>query len=712
MATDYEALAKLYGGKPADGPAMDPARMEQLAQLYGGKPSTPDPLTPGQAANAVATGFNRGVFAQLPGLVADTGANAIDLARAAYGALGRATGFLRPEDMPAPLDRSKVFGSSQYIADKLNLNPYTSAAITMQRPDVPAARVLNSGGTALGTSMAGTPGSMAMQFGSGTLGQGATELTGNPNWGMVASMTPQTALTAAQAGTRYAMRGGEAGRQEMAQRIQDFKNAGVTPTVGLATGNRVPQAIESALAKTPGGAGVIANKVQAIQDQLQGTANATRDMASPVYGPVAAGEAIRGGAQAYRTRQQAIYGSMLDRALGAVPQGMTFPVSNMLARGDAALADIPNAPNVSAVINQPRQFTAGLLGALEKDAAPQPATPVPMGLLDANGQPIMREAPASPGGLPMTGLLDLRRRVGELAYADNPLNADANTGALKSLYGGAKADIQGAGLLADQERVANGQAPAVSQGLLRADRFYTATQDVLDKVLAPLYKTAETSPERAYGRVESDSQNSGQNVQRLMSALPLDARRTVTATAIDRLGRARPGQQNAEGDAFSPQTFLTNYAKLSPEAKSGLFDTIPNGSAMRENLDHIAKAVERINGANKVYANPSGTAPAANLVGTAAGITSGLSLAATGHFGAGMTTMAGILGSMAFANRGAWLMANPKSVSWLAQSTTIKPEDMGQHLRRLATLANQETDPLQRAALQSFASDLSAELGR
>jgi hypothetical protein len=682
----------------------------ELAKQYGGKPVAPPPMTALQAGAALSSGVNAGVLAGIPGLVADTGANVIDLGRAAYGYAGTKLGFLKPEEMPAPLNRHNVVGSSQWILDQFNRTPVTSALVTNPRPDVPAARVLNAGGNALGSSMAGSPANMAMQFGSGALGQVAAEATGDPNLGLLVSMLPQTTVTAAQAGARGLLRGGEQGRRDLIQRTQDFQNAGVSPTVGLATGNRVSQALESTLGRAPGAAGTIATKAADINDQLQAATNATRATVSPTFGPVAAGDAFREAIPAYREARNDIYSGMLDRGMNAIPPDMTFPVSAMLSRGQSTLSAIPGAPNVSRVVNQPLGFTQDLVGALRQDATPQPPTVVPLNVLGPNGLPLTRTLPAAPGGLPIDALRDVRSRIGALAYAQNPLLADANQGALKNLYGGARQDLYTAGALADAQRAANGQSPMVLNQFQRADRFYNATQDVLRKTLEPIYKAGENASEGSFYRFENDAKNSGTSVTQTMASMPLDVRRTATATVIDRLGRANPGAQNAEGDAFSSQTFLTNWNKITPDAKAALTLGIPNGGKVRQDLDYIAKAAERIKDAGKVYANPSGTAGAAAALGQAASLGGGLMALATGHPTVGLSALGAVLGTQTMGRFGAWVMTNPKTIGWLAQTTQLKPAQLQAHLNRLAVAANFTRDPVERAQLQAFSGALSSEL--
>src|SRR4029079_416999 len=164
-------------------------------------------------------------------------------------------------------------------------------------------------------------------------------------------------------------------------------------------------------------------------------------------------------------------------------------------------------------------------GALKKGAAGQPPQQVPSRILSESGQPFMAETPGTSGGVPFGGLKGLSTRIGQLAYQDNPLTADANAGALRSLYSGAKSDLRNAGQLADAERIAQGQQPGVARQLDRADRFYSQTQEILTKTLEPIYRAGDPAAEKSFYRVEGDLRNSGRNVSSVMASLPIEARR-------------------------------------------------------------------------------------------------------------------------------------------------------------------------------------------
>src|SRR5689334_23293136 len=102
-----EELARKFGGKIEDGPPVD---AEALARKYGATIHG-DPVTPLQAGAAFASGFNRAVIAGVGGLPVDTALNVADLARAGYGYAGSKLGLIKPDDLPAPLDRSQYVGS-------------------------------------------------------------------------------------------------------------------------------------------------------------------------------------------------------------------------------------------------------------------------------------------------------------------------------------------------------------------------------------------------------------------------------------------------------------------------------------------------------------------------------------------------------------------------------------------------------------------------
>jgi hypothetical protein len=109
-------------------------------------------------------------------------------------------------------------------------------------------------------------------------------------------------------------------------------------------------------------------------------------------------------------------------------------------------------------------------------------------------------------------------------------------------------------------------------------------------------------------------------------------------------------------------TFLTNWAGMSPQAKATLFNRY--GAKFTADMNAIAKVASNVREGSRVYANPSGTAAAGSQIAGGAAIVTALS---TGN----VKTALGIAGGAGAANMLAKAMTNPEFVSWLAMTTKV-----------------------------------------
>jgi hypothetical protein len=161
----------------------------------------------------------------------------------------------------------------------------------------------------------------------------------------------------------------------------------------------------------------------------------------------------------------------------------------------------------------------------------------------------------------------------------------------------------------------------------------------------------------------------------------------VRATVINRLGKALPGMQNAEGDAFNPSTFLTNWNKLDPAAKDALFGAKGQTNQLRRALDSFANTTGTIRNST-LYKNPSGTA-------AAAGHGFGL-LALLGEAGAALSghpkVLAASAGAIAGNNILARALTNPKVVSWLASSAKLPTSALPNAINQLSKMGKIDPD--------------------
>lgn len=186
-----------------------------------------------------------------------------------------------------------------------------------------------------------------------------------------------------------------------------------------------------------------------------------------------------------------------------------------------------------------------------------------------------------------------------------------------------------------------------------ADRF-----TLIDDVLAPvLGRKGEKSGEQAFAAIEQLSRGDAVTLGKFMRALPDEEAGSVRGILIDRLGRVSKGRQDASGEAFSLNDFLTrwNDEGLSKEAKAVLFD-----GETRAALDDLARVAQGTKEGQR-FANFSNTG-GANWVNTIVnGAPVGVALlepfTALAAGGASVATQFGL----------GRLLASPKFARWLAK---------------------------------------------
>jgi hypothetical protein len=159
------------------------------------------------------------------------------------------------------------------------------------------------------------------------------------------------------------------------------------------------------------------------------------------------------------------------------------------------------------------------------------------------------------------------------------------------------------------------------------------------------------------------------------------------------MGIADPSQQNALGEQFSSAKFLSNWNMISPEAKSVLF----SDTSLRQNLDRVAEASQMIRQGSKVFANPSGTAPALSNQLTR--------WTMAGAVVMGRPDLALTIGGLLLgANLSARLLTKPRFVKWLADSTQV-PVAAAPTMINAITRQAQEWPAEDRAALAQALSE-------
>jgi len=528
----------------------------------------------------------------------------------------------------------------------------------------------NLGTQAVGAATSGAAAQGAHEAGAGPVGEAIA--------GVLGAAAPSIPAASAAA-LRGAFRGGEQGRRNVEQAINDFAVAGTTPTVAQATGSNARLAAESALAKAPGAAGVMADKAA-----QQGVGNLASRL-SPASEPAQAGLAIERGitgqggfVDRFKDNSKRLYDE-LDKYL---PQGTRVPATNTQAAASELVEPIPGAPalsrffinsKVSGIKNALDEDTAGPMAALNRDdilseaqrrqfaAADQNAAidrqnslraslgMKPKPNVDPNNDIASLLDSAQDGRLPYEALKKLRTLVGE--EISNPsLASDVKTSAWRKLYAGISADMEGA---------ANQAGPEAQQAWSRANNYFRAGQSRIEALDRIVEKAG--GPEAVFNAATSGTKDGAFTIRSVMQSLQPDQQKVLSAAVLRRLGAATPGTATEQGE-FSINSFLTNWNKLSPQAKSVLFNRY--GPGFREDLDSVAKVAGTLRGAAKIGANPSGSAAA----GIRQAALSGFALAAvTGHY----LPAAAIATTAAGSNLVARSMTSPTFVKFLARSTDI-----------------------------------------
>jgi len=620
------------------------------------------PATAADRTQAFESGVWRG-GSYLAGMVPDAAANIWNLGKAVMGmessspasaaaraAVARAKyrGGQLPESTAAPVPSAlEVNSGPSPIGAKLaealdRYHDYTPT--TIDRPDDAASRYLSAAGSVLpgaavgsGGTIGGTLTAALSATPSALAGQAVTDAHPfKSDWAnTLASAGTQMGVSAGVPMLTKALLRGPSGDQMQANAAA-FREAGAEPSVGQASGVRRTQFLESMLAKIPGGAGVFHKFAgQQASDLGEGAQSTVAGLSSNVS-PEAAGEAITQGVKGpggavdqFRQQSQDLFNAV-DRH---VPGNQPVPVANTLAALDKLTATIPGAESVSATLVNPK--IAGIRDAVLNDLTKPGAT----------GQGDV---------LPYTALSRVRSQVGDM-IGGNELISGIPRAQLKQLYGALSEDMKGA---------AQSAGPQAAAAWNKAQDHYRTNIDRMDQLSNLIDK--QGGPEAIYRSALAGTNFGASRLRTILNSVGPDQRNTVAATVLDRMGKATAGAQNAEGSAYSPQTFLTNWNKMAPEAKDALFGA--QGSALRNHLENTARVAESIKSGSKVFANPSGTAAAENQTEMFKHAVSLAAGALLGHGGGSPGTIAGAGAALVGVPSTAYLLSkaltSPTAVNW------------------------------------------------
>lgn len=275
------------------------------------------------------------------------------------------------------------------------------------------------------------------------------------------------------------------------------------------------------------------------------------------------------------------------------------------------------------------------------------------------------------GGVSIQGLRDARTTLSSGVY-DGKLRSNSAQGMYKKILGNVADDIDAGLRSAGKDKAAS--------LFRRADAYWTGRVEHIDQVLQPIIgKEGAKGGEQVIESLESMARGKlGGNARlsRLLAEMTTKEAQGVQATIVNRLGRATAGAQDAAGETFSPTTFLTNWNKMTPQAKASLF----SNKDTRRNLDDIALIAENMK-ATQQMSNFSNTAMAVGGGGQSAGA---VAVGMVVH----PIAAAAILSGQLLTGK---LLASPGFARWLAKAPrTENPAALRKYTEQLGVLAGRE----------------------
>lgn len=473
--------------------------------------------------------------------------------------------------------------------------------------------------------------------------------------GLGGGVTPGALATLSGAATRGALRGTSG--QTMRDNIEAYNAVGATPSAGQAASNKRLTGLETLLAGGPTSTGVMARFGADQSEQIGTGLQRLSEGFSRGASGERAGRAVEEGVKAF-SKGIADSRNKLYAAVDAeIPPTTKVPMSNTRATLDSLTAIPAGAPNTG------KAFINGEFRALAEDIRKDLAASSTRGQFGSL-------SPQSEG-IDYETVRAIRTRIGQ-ELEDFSLSTDKPTRQYKALYAALSRDI---------ETAAAAQGPKAAAAANRASLFYK----VSDKRLEALERVVDKNggPENVYKAVMQGTRDGGTTLRTVMQSLPKEGQQALTGAVIRRMGLANAGVQDEAGQVFSSATFLTNWNKVSDEAKRALFDR--HGPQFARNMDRIAKVASNVKQNATTFANGPGTARTALAYGYVLALAQSLATGRLDMFG---NLVAGGVG----ANLMARAFTNPKFVGWLAHATELPKGAIPTQIALLGRVAEESND--------------------
>jgi hypothetical protein len=433
--------------------------------------------------------------------------------------------------------------------------------------------------------------------------------------------------------------------------VQKFRDLRIDPPAGAASSSHTIQTLEKALESSPFAADVMQKNAEKVLGQTRDAANSIIGKIGKPMTPQGVGETIRGGAvraaERFQFKQEGAYQAAFDLI------GKETPVHLDAVRGLRRSMEMQ-------IRNAPRSLKGALGDAIEF------LKNIELDALDNQGT------------ITFQTLRDVRTMVGrDLATPMLVTSSGARNAAFKRIYGALTDDMKAAATITSEE---------AKRKLAVADRYTRAWMNTAATTLEKIGKF--NTDEQVFRYAMAGTRDGGTVLARLRRQFAPEEWDTVAASALERMGLATPGAQDATGAAFSVNTFMTNWSRMSKEAKDALFGGT-RYEKIRPDLDTLVEVMSSLKGAEK-FANTSNTGRVMISWMTLQAVGGGLATyAITG--GSETSGAAGAAAAIIAPRMAAKMITNPSFVKWLATPIS-QASRIPSHIGRLVAIANDNPD--------------------
>ena len=424
------------------------------------------------------------------------------------------------------------------------------------------------------------------------------------------------------------------------ERLANYIDAGVTPSLGQVTQKQGIQTVELILGNIPGGSGKIAAVASKAQDDLGKAALkiATKNINKVLPATeVQVGRVIKNGikdgvnsSNGFVGRFQSKAGVLFGDVDKFIKKDSLISLNGTIKSLEDLVTPIKGAEATSLVFKN--QFLDDILKGFNTDLA-------------KNG-----------GRMPYQAIKSIKQKIGNKLSSFDLINPVDKT-QLKLVYGALSKDL---------EAYLKGNVKGLN-ALSRANKYYKSGLNRIDNYLEPIFKTSD--PDRIASLLLNTGKEGATRLNAIKKSLTTEQYDVFLSNIMERMGRLQPGQ-SLSGDLvegagkFSSETFLTNFNRLSVEAQEALFKGKGWTSGMKKDFTDILKISNFIRLSGRTFKNPSGTAD--RIVGQGMMLGAAGSLAVNPAFAlVGLPLVIG--GSRVVAG----LMTNPRFIKWLAQGIKI-----------------------------------------